>query len=156
MAIFPRDREGADSTFSLWLAPGHCAFLEGVCAYVWHLDFCGCHPEDALFECLALVANGAHACRSQKMWQTNKHLTGYQPPPHSTPYPPRAQCWSWEKCSPPSLPLSSYCLAHFALLVVSKPLWLSEPPLFLVALSRWCFAKTCQCPGGTDILIQEA
>lgn len=105
MAIFPRDREGADSTFSLWLAPDHCAFLEGVCAYVWHLDFCGCHPEDALFECLALVANGAHACRSQKMWQTNKHLTGYQPPPHSTPYPPRAQCWSWEKCSPPSLPL---------------------------------------------------
>lgn len=87
-----------------------CAFL-GVCAHVWHLGFCGCHPEDAPFECLALVANGAHVCRSHKMWQTNKHfLAGYQPPPHPTPHPPRAQCWSWKKCSPSSLPLKEFYL----------------------------------------------
>lgn len=73
---------GADCAFSLWLAPGHLCFLEGVCAPVWHLGFCGCHLEDAPFECLAQVANGSSDCRSHKMWQTFLNWLPAPSPPH--------------------------------------------------------------------------
>ena len=70
-----------------------------VCAYVWHLGFCGCHPEDEPFECLPLVASGACVCRVPQSVANKETILNWLPAP-------RAQCKrSWEKCLLPSLPL---------------------------------------------------